>query len=326
MGASGFLIRRGDAVLLTAPFFSNPGLVRVGLGLPIRADANRIARGLASIEPQLARVESILVGHSHYDHLMDLPSVARTIAELGGRRPTIYASRTAAHILAGFPDLAADVVVVNPGAGSWRRVGRWLPVDAPRPRFRFMALHSEHEPHFLGLKFFGGKLTRDRTKPPRNAWGWREGQTFAWLIDVRGPDGRYDFRLHYQDSSSSPPWGFPPVFAAADERPYDVAVLCSGGFDQVKDYPQAILRDLRPRHVILGHWESFFRSQQRALRPVPTLDTEELVTRIGSALPEGSAWTTPEPGAVLRFCPGTGGGWDAQGSPQERTCRGASGP
>jgi hypothetical protein len=332
LGSGGLLIRRGEAALLTAPFFSNPGLARVGLGLPIRSDPSRVARGLARVGRHLGRVEAILVGHAHYDHLMDVPATVAEIARRRGDtardRPTIYASRTAAHVLAAFSPLAARVEAVNARAGTWRRPGRWLPEPAEggSPAFRFMPLHSEHEPHFLGIRLFAGRLRRDRDRPPCNAWGWVEGETLAWLIDVRGADGGFDFRIHYQDASSSPPWGFPPPLPAPDDLPTDVAILSVSGFERVAHYPDAILRDLRPGHAVLAHWEDFFHDPERPVRPVPGLDTGELVARVESALPEGAGWTAPEPGTTLRFCAGAAGGWRPLGSDGERACVGASGP
>ena len=330
LGSGGFLIQRGGTALLTAPFFSNPGLLRVILGLPIQSDPDRVERGLRAIEDSLTEVEAILVGHAHYDHLMDVPAVSLGIARRrgseDGRKPTIYGSRTMAHILAAFQNLAADVKALNSEAGTWRRPGRWQPEDSARPPFRFMALHSEHSPHFLGVKAFGGKLREGRSTPPWNAYGWREGQTFAFVIDLLGPDDVYDFRIHYQDTASSPPYGFPPPFGGDDALPYDVAILCVAAFARVRDYPEGILRELRPRHVILGHWESFFRGQDRSFKPVTRTDTRDFVARLESALSDGAQWTTPEPGASVRFCLGPEGGWRLDRVSRKPRCEGASGP
>ena len=76
LGAGGVLMRWNGHAILTAPFYSNPGLLQVGMGLPISPNAERIDAHLPAIDD----VEAILVGHSHYDHLMDAVYVAEATA------------------------------------------------------------------------------------------------------------------------------------------------------------------------------------------------------------------------------------------------------
>ena len=82
-----------------------------------------------------------------------------------------------------------------------------------------------------------------------------------------------------------------------------MAILCVASFGQVDDYPEAIVRQLRPHTVVLGHWESFFRSPDRPLQAVPLTDTKAFALRLTDALPEGARWYTPRPDATLRICP-----------------------
>lgn len=287
LGAGGFLFRRGDQAIMTAPFYSNPNLLQVGLGFPISSNEARVE----ALLPPVDDVTAILVGHAHYDHLMDVPYVARHRAP----KAIVYGSTTMTHILA--PVLPKSRLhSVNSGAGTWRRPGEWLPT--PTSRIRFMALHSEHAPHFMGIKLFKGKIAEDLQHLPRTAYGWKEGQTFAYVIDFLGDDGKVDLRIHYQDAATNPPYGFHPQL---DAKGVDVAILCVASFAEVKDYPEAIVRDMRPRHIVLAHWEDFFRAPNRPLAAVPPTNTKEFVIRLESALPESSDWTTPVPGTTLRF-------------------------
>src|SRR4051812_38656373 len=81
LGVSGFVIEHEGHVLLTAPFFSNPSFdsVRPRLarllrsGQRISADTGVIQRFLPTAAD---RATAILVGHGHYDHLMDIPYIA----------------------------------------------------------------------------------------------------------------------------------------------------------------------------------------------------------------------------------------------------------
>ena len=51
---------------------------------------------LESIAPSLARTQAILAGHSHYDHLMDLPYITSRYAP----QATVYGNDTMVNLLA----------------------------------------------------------------------------------------------------------------------------------------------------------------------------------------------------------------------------------
>jgi hypothetical protein len=109
------------------------------------------------------------------------------------------------------------------------------------------------------------------------------------------------FRIHYQDSASNTPLGFPPMLHGDDQRSVDVAIVCAASFSQVQGYPEGILRAVDPRYVVMGHWEDFFISQEKPPRPVPMTDVAEFVARTKRVLPENSRWVLPKPHAVLQI-------------------------
>ncbi|HJQ83963.1 MAG TPA: MBL fold metallo-hydrolase [Candidatus Binatia bacterium] len=291
LGAGGILMRRGDHAIMTAPFYSNPGLVEVGLGLPIRANVERIEKLLPR---GVDGVDAILVGHAHYDHLMD----AVHVAEARATHATVYGNDAALHILASRPALWGRVQSVEDGAGDWTRPGRWYYVA--ENTIRFMPLRSEHAPHFLGIQLFRGGVDAVRRKLPQTAYGWRGGQTLAFLIDFLAPDGTVDLRIHYQDAATNPPAGFPPP--EEPPTPVDVAVLCVASFGEVRGYPEAILARTRPRVILLGHWENFFSPPEEHPCPVPLTNTRAFARRLEAAAP-GTEWRAANPKAVLRVCP-----------------------
>ena len=292
LGAGGFLIRHQGRAIMTAPFYSNPGLLRFLLGFPISPDTARIK----DLLPPVDDVEAILVGHAHFDHLMD----AIPIAETAATRATFYGSDTMMHIVRARPTLQARVRSLEPIAGDSSTPGKWEPLAGGT--MRVMALRSEHAPQGFGVKLFTGRIDHDLTELPWNAYGWKEGQTLAFLIDVLGADGRPILRFHYQDAASTPPLGFPPKMDGPGTPPVVVALLCVASFDQVPRYPEGLIEALQPRHVVLGHWENFF-SRDLPPSPLPFLDTRSFSTRLSAALPPGAQWHTPIPGeALLRFC------------------------
>jgi hypothetical protein len=294
LGAGGFAIRAGDEAILTAPFFSNPGFLRVGLGFPIAPDLGRIPERPCLLEG--ARVSALLVGHAHYDHLMDVPAVLR---KWGLADPVVYGSLTAANLLAA---ASLDVTTVDADAGDRSQRGRWL--EPSGSRFRVMALRSEHAPHAPGIRLFQGRVDAPLRETPRSAYGWKEGQTYAYLVDVLANDGQTVLmRIHYQDAASNPEIGWPPADVLA-ERKVDLVIFCAASFELVTEHPEAILRTLDPRYALAAHWENFFSAPSPTPGVVPLTDLPELLSRLRTVRgPDG--FGVPRPGDRLRFnvCP-----------------------
>ena len=293
---------------MTAPFYSNPGLVQLA-AFPIWPRKGRIDPHQASWGEPAA----ILVGHAHYDHLMDLPR----IVELLEGKPQIFGNRSAANLLAAVP---LKVSPVDETAGTWRRQGSWHRIGHD---VRVMALESEHANHVGPVKLYGGHRATPVRRLPWTAYGWVEGYTYAYVIDFLQPEGGVAFRIHVQDAASQPPLGFVPQ-SVLDEHLVDLAIITAAGFQQAKHYPEALLRDLRPRHTLIGHWEDFFRSPWRAPKVVRLTSMEQLLVRIDPILGDPSEvtgpretkvdfgrrriwnsadprWTLPAPGARVTF-------------------------
>jgi len=289
LGVGGWLMRMGEAVFLTAPFFSNPGFLDVGLGR-IEADTAAIERFLPPVEDAMA----ILVGHAHYDHLMDIPYILRRRAPAA----LLYGSRTAVNLLHGDPDLdPARLISVEERAGTREEPGDW--VYLTDGRVRFMALRSGHAPHFMRIHLYEGEAEEPAEGLPNRAGGWVEGLPLAYLIDFLSPDGEVLYRVHYQDAASTPPLGFPPE--AFDGIPVDLAILCPPGYQEVSDYPEGILSATSPSHILLGHWEDFFTPRSEPLRGVRGTDLNDFIRRMEGAIPPGTRWGILEPGRVVRI-------------------------
>jgi hypothetical protein len=109
LGVGGWLFRFGGDALLTAPFFSNPSLLDVGVG-GIAPDTATIDRFL----PPVGDVSALLMGHGHYDHLMDVPYILRRHAP----EAQLFGSATATNLVAG------DLEIPGSAARSSGRNGR----------------------------------------------------------------------------------------------------------------------------------------------------------------------------------------------------------
>ncbi|MFL5481979.1 MAG: MBL fold metallo-hydrolase [Gemmatimonadaceae bacterium] len=309
LGVSGFLIEHRNHVLLTAPFFSNPsfGQVRPRVRKVLRSTP-RITPDTNTIERLLPRgadrATTILVGHGHYDHLMDVPYIATHRATSA----TIYGGPSVRHMLMGDSVLRMNggrrvVAISEVVAGRPRRRGAWF--YASDSAYRFMALISGHAPTYRAWKqvytFTSGTVDSDRDSLPHTAAEWKLGEPYSYLIDVLDDQTRLPvFRIYFQDAPSEPPLGFPPAEVLA-ERPIDLAVLCAATSSNVAKTPDSLLVILKPAHVMLGHWEDFFRARRLPLQLGPGTDLDALRKSLGKSLPASADWVMPLPQTTFRF-------------------------
>ena len=293
LGVSGFVIRAGTSALMTGPSFTHRSLFPIVFGLTIRSDTALVDRRLASTP--LNDVSAILVGHSHYDHLLDVPYIARTKAP----HARIIGSPTMSHILAGDSTLRRSGRILNvaDSSGTAWKSGRWIYVDGAR--FRIMALASSHARNWWYFTLAPGKAREDYEHLPRSAWGWRMGEAYSYLIDVLAPDSTPRFRIFFQDAASQPEHVLLPPLEGRDRRNVDLAIICSGNYGNVRSYPSLLIAAQHPRWVIIGHWENFFRGPYDSVSVIPRTNTIELAKRMATA--QGDRWTTPLPMTTMWF-------------------------
>jgi beta-lactamase family protein len=302
LGVGGFLIRSGGDALLTAPSFTHPGLLAVATPhWPIHTDSAivdlELHRLLGPDLRLLDSVQAILVGHAHYDHLMDVPLLARRYA----RNARIYGTLTTKRTLMGDSSMRAQAGRIDSlspfdsvVATAWH-VGRWI--YTPTRRMRFMAVRSSHARNWWFVTLAPCHEHRDRATLPRTGWGWCLGEPVSYLIDVLDDSGRPVFRIFYQDAAARPLDVVLPPFTGTDQHAVDVAIVCAGNFKKVEEYPTMLLAAIRPSFVIVGHWEDFFHAQSDAPTPVRLTDTRELADRLDLLGPR--RWRAPMPGARI---------------------------
>jgi L-ascorbate metabolism protein UlaG (beta-lactamase superfamily) len=268
LGVGGAIVRWQGAAILTAPLFSNPTVGEMALS-EIHADRQLID---ALLREDVSGVSAILVGHSHYDHLMDVPYVAlhRAMrADVLGNDAMVKLLHPIGAALATEPRRNRLV--------SMQREAVYQPEGVP---IRVKAIPSEHSPQ-MGPRLISrtarllswliplpevtlwrGEDESERDVLPTRVGEWPAGTPLAFVIELLDPSsGAVAFRLYYQDSPTRDPYGYPE--RAPDG--YDLALLTMGGATEFRSFPRDIVRHLDPKYVMGIHWEDFFDPRQLPL-------------------------------------------------------------
>jgi L-ascorbate metabolism protein UlaG (beta-lactamase superfamily) len=188
-------------------------------------DPARIQRHLA--RPDGERVHAVLVGHTHFDHALDVPALVRRY------RCPAYGSASLQRLL-GLHGLAADAVVVE----SHR--------DYELGPFTVRFVPSVHSKLLFGLKVpMDGEFTCDHLDG-LSAGAYRCGAVYGIRIEVAGTV------LYHQGSAN----------LLDDEVPgggVDIFLAGVAGRSFTPRYWERILRRLEPRVIVPTHYDDFFR-------------------------------------------------------------------
>lgn len=239
-GSACHLIQLGDIRVLTDPFVTNGFRVFSNV-----SDPNRVAATLGHLSPP----QAILVNHSHFDHFLDAHA-ALVQEEWAKAGVPLYGGQTCKNLLAGFQ---------TPGL-----LERCHPIDAPGvvinrslgggKHLRVTAFASKHSPHFrCGLTLANGVLTKPRSSPPLAMTDFPTGEVFNYLIELRA--GGKTFTVFYLGGFfdlKKFPESLPPAGTHID-----VAILTAASHLNVPGYPEQHLSRLRPRHIVLNHFNTF---------------------------------------------------------------------
>jgi len=299
LGVGGYLFQYGDDSIMTAPSFTNPGLINVSLPLPIETDTDLVDKLLPV---QAKQAEFILVGHAHYDHLMDVPYIMQQHMPA----TTAVGSTTMTNIVTAIID-DKRLLDITDYAAEGEQPGKWI--YNRHNTIRFMPIKSDHAPHFMGIKVMSGTYQEALTELPSTAYGWKEGQTYAYVIDFLDNQQQPVYRIHYQDAASNSPDGLMPVMD--DTKAVDMAILCVAAFHQVDDYPEAILQQTKPKTIVLGHWEDFFDNnsvdndsvdnQTKSVKGVRMTNIDDFIQRVDAVKVDDASVVLPQPFYDINF-------------------------
>jgi L-ascorbate metabolism protein UlaG (beta-lactamase superfamily) len=220
LGVAGFALSCEGTTIVIDPYVTR------------RPVGDLVRRRVWSSDPELVdrhvpRADAVLLGHTHFDHALDAPAVARR------DRAPVYGGASAAHLLAmhGLAELAVEVEPHRP-------------YDIGPFTVRFVP--SVHSRLLLGLSVpNGGEITCEHLES-MTPQAYCCGQVWGLHITVGGAT------IYHQGSAD----------LLDDEVPaggVDVFLCGIAGRQVTPDYVPRILRALDPATVVVTHHDDFFR-------------------------------------------------------------------
>lgn len=221
LGTAGYRLTCEGQTLYVDPYVSRVSVRDVVRRRPALADPAQHDRWLTPPGP----VAGVLVGHTHFDHAIDVPELCRRTGA------TAYGSASLMQLMRAFGQADKSVEVVP---AQTYELGPFT------VRFH-LSLHSKL---VLGWKVpFDGELTCDHVDG-FNAGAYRCGQVYGIEIEVAG------VRLYHQGSANL-------IDEALPRGGVDVFLAGIAGRSFTRDYWPRILRRLDPGVVVASHFDDF---------------------------------------------------------------------
>jgi len=246
LGVSGYRLTYEGQTIFVDPYLSRAPLRNLLLRRPTLPDPAALDRFVRAP----AEVAGVLVGHTHFDHAVDAPAIARRFG------CSAYGSDSLVTLM-GLHGLAEQTVEVEP-----YRTYELGP-------FEVAFTPSVHSKLLLGLAVpYDGDLTcehLDGLSP--NAY--RCGQVWGISIRVAG------LLLYHQGSANL-------IDDAVREADVDVFLAGIAGRNFTSDYWRRILPLLNPHTVVPTHYDNFFRPLGGRMEFIGNAQLSRLPEEIGT--------------------------------------------
>jgi len=231
LGTAGFVIKSAARTLVLDPYVSRPN-IRTTLTKELIPNAPLIRR-------LIPHADDVLVGHAHYDHVLDSPTLCQqTGARLIGSRAVTMVGRAA-----GLPEhqLVETSGHEDIASGSWTIRG--LP-----------SIHGK----VFGRIPLPGDITEPPAWPPRMR-DLKHGLVLNWVVNTG------NLRIMHIDSADFIPEELKGIQV-------DVLCLCAIGRQYRPNYVKEVVALVKPRWIIPCHWDTMMTPIEDEPDLIPTVD------------------------------------------------------
>lgn len=242
LGTAGFIIRNAARTVVLDPYLSRPDLRRTV--------SAKLVPDKALIKKVIPQADDVLIGHSHYDHVLDAPEICiQTRARLIGSRSTMMIGRAAGVPVHQLRETAGNEDI---------RAGDWTLRGVP----------SRHGKVF-GRVPFPGDIHFPPPWPPRMG-DLKHGPVLNWIVNTGA------LTIAHVDSADF-------INEELQGHCCDVLCLCAIGRKYRKDYTKEIIGLLKPRWVVPCHWDTMITPLESDPDLIPTVDLPGFMDEIRDA-------------------------------------------
>ncbi|NNM52169.1 MAG: MBL fold metallo-hydrolase [Pseudomonadales bacterium] len=240
LGTAGFILHDESRCVVLDPFLTRTPLMTTLF--------RRLIPHADLLRQHIPHADEVLVGHAHYDHVLDAPLLCQqTGARLVGSPAVMQVGRAA-----GLPDhqLCCTEGLEDIACGTWTVRG----------------LPSRHGKAILGKIPFPGDITEPPPWPPR-VHELRHGQVLNWWVDTGS------LRVVHIDSADFIPEHLQGMQA-------DVVCLCAVGRQYRPGYVREVVELLQPRYILPCHWDTMMTPLHDEPQVLPGVDLPGMLDEI----------------------------------------------
>jgi L-ascorbate metabolism protein UlaG (beta-lactamase superfamily) len=266
LGTAGWEISDGATVILIDPYLSRifgpqppgrPPYVRAsGDTRPPYGWHDLAVPDVAVIDAHIPRADFVLVTHTHYDHVLDVPHIALKL------RATVIGTESTENVMRAYNVPEEQLITVHGGE------------DYEFGAFSLKVIPSLHSPLDQKHYYSSAKTPAGLKAPLTLEQMHAEGGTLAYLIRFRGHQILAFGGMNYIERE------------VEGLEPDVVLVGAAGSRKEIYDYSGRLMRDLRfPPVVLPTHWDNF--TAPYAASQQPALDAlQSFVQEINAASPK----------------------------------------
>ncbi len=262
LGTAGFRIEHDGYTVLIDPYLTRASIARCLTGA--------LSTDYALVAEHTPRADAIIAGHTHFDHALDIPAIARLTGA------TVYGSTSCARLCRASGVAAERVIDVEAKTAS-------EPVRAEVGPFELRFVGSAHSAFALGRVPFRGDIA-DCAELPLGVAGYKCGAVFS--VDVRVA-GRRIYHLGSAD-----------LVDANASAGVDLLLCCVAGWTTTERFAPRVMRALSPGAVLLSHWDDFFSPLTAGAKPLPAMKMPRLVDALTAEDRSVRVGTVPILGAI----------------------------
>jgi L-ascorbate metabolism protein UlaG (beta-lactamase superfamily) len=265
-GAAGLIITSGGHIVLIDPFVSRPSKLDVFFRRlqPKQLVIQQFIQNLPH------KADFIIVGHTHFDHALDVPETARLL------KCKVVGSRSMERLME-----------ISGQSGCTQVCTKNEQIDLGG-HAKLTMIPSLHGLVFLGRVPYQGDIDQDRELPFR-AHDYRLGDMFMPKIEMDGTT-----LIHAGSANCN--------ISELDGHSCDVLFMCVPGWKKSREYTTSLLDILRPEVIVPFHFDDFTTPMRAGGMPpsLPFVYMNRFLEEIRSVVPKTKI-RMPLPYSPMKF-------------------------